>query len=306
MPHPVIEEWDATLRGGDPLAFPGYGPVDPESVRTGRTEHYAVIEGRFDVLGGSMGAVHGERVVRAYRQATDARLPVVVLASSGGARMQEGMVSLVQMARTAAASRAHAAAGLLQIAVLRSPTTGGVYASYASLADIRFADRGATIGFAGPRVVEQTLGITMPAGSHTAESALAAGVVDAVIDPSEEAAAIESALGLRAIPFLSPVPTAQVGSGDRTRGRPARGGKCCGRGPGAGDGDRPRVGGVRVVGGVAGGRSCRSGRGGDHRRAAGRAWWPTTGTRATDDPARRGSGWLGVPSRSRVALVCRW
>ncbi|MDQ3757690.1 MAG: acetyl-CoA carboxylase carboxyl transferase subunit beta, partial [Actinomycetota bacterium] len=157
--HPLQTEWDADLRGGDPLGFPGYGGAPPqESVLTGRTQHYALIESRFDVLGGSMGAVHGERVARAYRRAADERLPVVVCTQSGGARMQEGMVSLVQMARCAAAARAHAAAGLLSVAVHRSPTTGGVFASYGSLADVRAAVAGATVGFAGPRVVELTMG----------------------------------------------------------------------------------------------------------------------------------------------------
>src|SRR5438270_8322406 len=110
-PHPVVEEWDVDLSGGNPLGWPGYDPPAEESVVTGRTQHYAFVEGRFDVLGGWMGAVHGERVVRAWRRAADERLAMVVLTSSGGARMQEGMVSLVQMARTAAAAREHGRAG---------------------------------------------------------------------------------------------------------------------------------------------------------------------------------------------------
>lgn len=196
--HPLQTEWDADLRGGDPLGFPGYGgSPEIESVRTGRTDTYALIEGRFEVIGGSMGAVHGERVVRAYRRAIEARLPVVVLTSSGGARMQEGMVSLIQMARAAAAARAHAAAGLLSIAVYRSPTTGGVYASYASLVDLRAAVAGATIGFAGPRVIEMTTGRPLPESSHTAESAYAAGLVDAVLPDRQQTAWVEAALGLR-------------------------------------------------------------------------------------------------------------
>ena len=139
--HPLQTEWDADLTAGDPLGFPGYVPPTEESVLSGRCSvtlasgeaTYALIEGRFDVLGGSMGAAHGERVVRAYRRAADERLPVVVVTSSGGARMQEGMVALVQMARTTAAARDHAGAGLLQLAVHRNPTTGGVFASYGSL-----------------------------------------------------------------------------------------------------------------------------------------------------------------------------
>src|SRR5690349_19267718 len=100
-PHPTVLEWDTELTGGNPLSWDGYAAPDAETVTTGRTAAYAFIEGRFDVLGGSMGAVHGERVVRAYRRAVEARLPMVVLTSSGGARMQEGMVALIQMARTA-------------------------------------------------------------------------------------------------------------------------------------------------------------------------------------------------------------
>ncbi|HET9442681.1 MAG TPA: carboxyl transferase domain-containing protein, partial [Acidimicrobiales bacterium] len=205
--HPLQAEWDADLRGGDPLSFPGYRPPEVESVLTGMAAvptagsagtacRYALVQGRFEVLGGSMGAVHGERVVRAYRRATQERLPVVVVTASGGARLQEGMIGLVQMARTAAAARAHAEAGLLQVAVLRGPTTGGVFASYASLADVKAAETGATIGFAGPRVVELVTGRRLPAHSHTAESAFRAGLVDAVVPREEQPAWVEEALGL--------------------------------------------------------------------------------------------------------------
>jgi acyl-CoA carboxylase subunit beta len=204
-PHPTVAEWDADLAGGDPLAWAGYSPPHEESVVTGRTERYAFVEGRFDVLGGSMGAVHGERVVRAYRRAVDERLPVVALTASGGARMQEGMVSLIQMARTASAARAHSSAGLLSLAIHRHPTTGGVFASYGSLADVRAASPGATVGFAGPRVVELTTGEPLPPSSHTAESALAAGLVDALVPPDDEAAWIEAALGLRDLPPPKPL-----------------------------------------------------------------------------------------------------
>jgi acetyl-CoA carboxylase carboxyl transferase subunit beta len=190
--HEPQAEWDANLAGGDPLGFPDYAPPHPESVRTGRTAHYAYIEGNFDVLGGSMGAAHGERVVRAYRRAIVERLPVVVRTATGGARMQEGMVSLVQMARTAAAAREHAAAGLLSVAVFGNPTTGGVYASYGSLTDIRAAEVGATIGFAGPRVV---------AHRSTADDAYGAGLVDALLEPDDTIAWVETALDLRHVPL---------------------------------------------------------------------------------------------------------
>jgi acetyl-CoA carboxylase carboxyl transferase subunit beta len=190
--HEPQAEWDAELVGGDPLEFPGYAPPHEESVVTGRTAHYAFIDGNFHVLGGSMGAAHGERVARAYRRAIDERLPVVVRTSTGGARMQEGMVSLVQMARTAAAARDHAEAGLLSVAVFGNPTTGGVYASYGSLADVRAAEAGATVGFAGPRVV---------AHRSTAESAYANGLVDALVEAVDASAWVEGALGLRSVPL---------------------------------------------------------------------------------------------------------
>lgn len=209
--EPLVEEWDTDLTSGDPLGFPGYaaklGALDGESVRTGRAEHHVVVEGRFEVLGGSMGVVHGEKVARAFDRATEARLPVVVVTRSGGARMQEGMVSLIQMARAASAVARHSAAGLLSVAVLGSPTTGGVFASYGSLCDLRAAEAGATIGFAGPRVVAQTVGIDVANRSHTAETALAAGLVDAVLSPEDLAAWVDAALGLVDRPLrLRPLP----------------------------------------------------------------------------------------------------
>ena len=197
--HEVTEEWDTDVVAGDPLGFPGYAERSgrDESVRSGRTERYAFVEGRFDVFGGTMGAAAGERVVRAFRRATELRLPMVVATRTGGARVQEGMVALVQLARTADAARAHAEAGLLSIAVLGSPTTGGVFVSYASLCDLRVAHPGATIGFAGPRVAESTLGQSLPPGSHTAESLFDHGLLDDLVDPGAEAAWLDTALGAR-------------------------------------------------------------------------------------------------------------
>lgn len=216
-PHPIQTAWDPELCGGDPLSFPGYSARLPvaESVDTGVAvvpgpdgdRRYAFACGRFDVLGGSMGVAHGEKVVRAFGRAVQQRLPMVVICSSGGARMQEGMLALLQMARTASAAQAHAAAGLLSLAIWRSPTTGGVLASYGSLADVRAAEPGATVGFAGPRVVEMTLGTRLAEGSYTAESAYANGLVDALVAPPDQAAWIESALGWRDCPLPMPPPT---------------------------------------------------------------------------------------------------
>jgi acetyl-CoA carboxylase carboxyl transferase subunit beta len=198
--HPFVEKWDVGLRGDDPLNFPGYEPPENESVRTGRTEHYALIEGRFDVMGGSMGAAHGERVVRAFQRATDERLPVVVVTTSGGARLQEGMVALTQMARTSAAAVAHSHAGLLQVALMHSPTTGGVYASYGSLGDVRAASPGALIGFAGPRIVAETLHVDVNTDSHSAESAYEMGRIDAIVSEIDQPRFVEGVLGLRNLP----------------------------------------------------------------------------------------------------------
>jgi len=210
--HPVVQEWDAELKAGDPLGFPGYDErrraLAHESVRTGRTEHYAFIDGCFEVIGGSMGAAAGEKVVRAYRRAADLGLPMVVATRTGGARVQEGMVALAQLGRTASAAQGHAAAGLLSLAVYGSPTTGGVFASYGSLVDLRAAHRDAVVGFAGPRVAEGTLGATLPPGSHSARSLYDHGLVDELVDADEAGAWVEVALGLRsrALP-TRPLPT---------------------------------------------------------------------------------------------------
>ena len=205
--HPSVQEWDADVLAGDPLGFQGYEErrralaTTGEAVETGRTEHYAYIEGRFDVLGGTMGAAVGERVVRAYHRACDLRLPMVVTTRTGGARLQEGMVALVQLARTASAASRHAAAGLLSLGVYGSPTTGGVYASFGSLVDVRAAIEHAVIGFAGPRVAEDALGTSLPQGSHTAEAAYDAGLVDELVTVGGAADWVDVALGRRARPL---------------------------------------------------------------------------------------------------------
>lgn len=210
--HPLQAEWDLDVRGGNPLDFPGYDPPAEESVRTGLAVvgagegrvTYALIESRFEIAGGSMGAGAGEKVVRAYRRAVDEHLPVVVVASSGGARMQEGMIALVQLARTSRAASTHSRAGLLSIGVFRGAVTGGVLASYASLVDVRAAERATTVGFAGPRVVELTTGEPLPRGSHTAESAYDHGLVDAVLPAGELATWVEGALGATPRPPARP------------------------------------------------------------------------------------------------------
>ncbi|MDE3231368.1 MAG: acetyl-CoA carboxylase carboxyl transferase subunit beta [Chloroflexota bacterium] len=139
----------------------------------------------FRFMGGSMGSVVGERITVAFEYALSHRLPVVTVVNSGGARMQEGTISLMQMPKTAAAAQRFHAAGLFYCSVLASPTTGGVFASFASLGDVILAEPHAIIGFAGPRVAEQALGQRLPAGSHRAEALLEAGQLDGIVARQE-------------------------------------------------------------------------------------------------------------------------
>lgn len=221
----TFEEQDADLAGGDPLRFEGYdeqlGRARSESgMREACLWGWAEIEGAacalvvgdFSFLGGSMGVVVGEKVARAFDAARASELPVVVVCASGGARMQEGMVALVQMVKTAEAQRRHAAAGGGQVAFLTSPTTGGVYASFASRSDVILAEPRATIGFAGPRVVEELTGSEPPTDVHTAEFAFEQGLIDALVPPDEAAPTIARVLrGL----------TSSSGSGKRVAPRTA-------------------------------------------------------------------------------------
>jgi acyl-CoA carboxylase subunit beta len=134
----------------------------------------------FHFMGGSMGSVVGEQITVAFEYATRHRLPVVTVVNSGGARIQEGIISLMQMPKTAAAVQRFHASGLLYLSILASPTTGGVFASFAGLGDVILAEPKALIGFAGPRVAEQVTGQKLPAGSHRAEMLLTSGQLDTV------------------------------------------------------------------------------------------------------------------------------
>jgi acetyl-CoA carboxylase carboxyl transferase subunit beta len=200
---PLTEEWDRELASADPLGFPGYAgalaAAPGESIRTGLVASLGIravlIQSDFEIFGGTMGAVAGEKIVRSFRRAVDRRLPVVAVTRTGGARMQEGMASLIQLPRTVTAVDEHARSGLLSAIVYRSPTTGGVFASWASLLDVRAAEPHATMGFAGPRVVRQVTGEAPPAWSHTAESAHAAGLVDALVDRADQVAWVNAVLG---------------------------------------------------------------------------------------------------------------
>ena len=189
-----FEPWFEELESENPLNFPGYEEkVKATQEKTGLKEGVTVgrgkIYGEDAVIGvcdarfmmGSMGHVVGEKIARAVEQATREKLPVILFCYSGGARMQEGMVSLMQMAKTSAALEKHAKAGQLYISVLTDPTTGGMTASFAMLGDVILAEPGALIGFAGPRVIEQTIGEKLPEGFQRAEFQLKHGFVDAIV-----------------------------------------------------------------------------------------------------------------------------
>lgn len=186
-------EWDASLQSKDPLQFPGYAAkikagrlkirendavVTGEGAIGGRRAALFVMDGGF--MMGSMGSVVGEKITRVFERAIKKRLPVVGFTVSGGARMQEGMYSLMQMAKTSGAVKKHSDAGLLYIAVLTDPTTGGVTASFAMEGDILIGEPGALIGFAGPRVIEQTIRQKLPDGFQKAEFLLEKGFLDMV------------------------------------------------------------------------------------------------------------------------------
>lgn len=193
-----FEEWDEKLSTVNPLGYKGYEEkIDSLQEKTGLNEAIVIgkarIHGEETVLGvcdgrflmASMGHIVGEKITRAVERATKERLPVILFACSGGARMQEGMVSLMQMSKTAAALRRHSDEGNLYISVLTDPTTGGVTASFAMLGDIILAEPNALIGFAGPRVIEQTIGQKLPKGFQRSEFLLEHGFIDCIAERGE-------------------------------------------------------------------------------------------------------------------------
>lgn len=191
----TFEPWDEGIENSNPLDYPDY-PEKVESLKERFKLDEAVITGKCRIHGeetvlcvcdtrflmGSMGYVVGEKITRAVEKATEQKLPVIIFTCSGGARMQEGMVSLMQMAKTSAALKKHSDAGLLYITVLTDPTTGGVTASFAMLGDIILAEPGALIGFAGPRVIEQTIGQKLPEGFQRSEFLVEHGLIDGIIE----------------------------------------------------------------------------------------------------------------------------
>ncbi len=188
---------NSNLASDDPLKFIGHKSYQEslkaamtatdghEGIMTGtgrlaaRVVRLGVMDFRF--IAGSMGSVVGEKVTRLFESATAEGSPVITVAASGGARMQEGMLSLMQMAKTAAAVSRHSDAGLPYISVLTDPTTGGVLASFASLGDIIIGEPQAHIGFAGPRIIQQTLSEELPKGFQRAESLLEYGMIDIIV-----------------------------------------------------------------------------------------------------------------------------
>ena len=182
------------VTAGDPLSFPGYADkLAALRARTGADEAAVAAQGEIGgmpvvvcaldsrFMMGSMGVAVGERVARAVEHAREHRLPLVIFSASGGARMQEGIISLMQMAKTSAAAARHSAKGLLYITVLTDPTTGGVTASFASLGDIIIAEPKVVVGFAGRRVIEGTIRQHLPDDFQSAEFLLEHGFADMVV-----------------------------------------------------------------------------------------------------------------------------
>lgn len=189
-----FHELYSEMHAGNPLSFPGYSDK-VEMVRAASGEEEAVICGTAKIgkrscclfvmepefMMGSMGSAVGEKITSLFEYAAIHRLPVIGFTVSGGARMQEGLLSLMQMAKTSAAVKRHSDEGLLYIAVLTDPTTGGVTASFAMEADIILAEPGATVGFAGARVIEQTTRKSLPKGFQKSEFVLEHGFVDSIV-----------------------------------------------------------------------------------------------------------------------------
>lgn len=227
-------EHDADLHSGDPLVFIDRKPyghrLDAARARSGRAEAVvcgvATLDGRpvalgcfdFGFLGGSMGTVVGEKLARIVEHAVTERLPVVFFSASGGARMQEGVLSLMQMAKVNMALGRLRAAGLPYVSVLTDPTTGGVAASLAMVGDVNVAESGALIGFAGRRVIEQTIGERLPDGFQRAEFLLEHGMLDMVVERKDLRATLSRVLGLlcdASAEARTPVP---ADSGETARG----------------------------------------------------------------------------------------
>ncbi len=205
-----LDPWDSDLQPADPLEFTDDKPyVDRIAASQKKTGHpeavvigAAVLDQRpiafgcflFEFMGGSMGSVVGEKITRLFERATTERLPVVLLQASGGARMQEGILSLMQMAKSVAALGRLRAKAIPFVSCMLHPTTGGVAASFAFLGDVNIAEQNALIGFAGPRVIENTIRQTLPEGFQRAEFLLAHGMVDMVCSRLDMKARVSTVL----------------------------------------------------------------------------------------------------------------
>ncbi|ASK62981.1 acetyl-CoA carboxylase, carboxyltransferase subunit beta [Virgibacillus phasianinus] len=189
-----FQEWDQYLISNNPLGFPGYEEkLENDRIKTDLNE--AIVTGKGEIDGqptvvcimdsrfrmGSMGSVVGEKITRAVEKARKESLPIILFTASGGARMQEGVLSLMQMAKTSVAIKRFSEAGGLMFSIMTHPTTGGVSASFASIGDYNFAEPGALIGFAGRRIIEQTIREKLPDDFQTAEFLLEHGQLDKVI-----------------------------------------------------------------------------------------------------------------------------
>ncbi len=195
----TFQEWDAELTAMDPLDFPDYqSKINigqkitglKEAIITGAAKldglpfAIGVMDSRFIMA--SMGTVVGEKLTRLFETATEKRLPVILYIASGGARMQEGILSLMQMAKVTQAVAKHSEAGLFYSPILTHPTTGGVTASFAMQGDVILAEPGATVGFAGRRVIEQTIQSALPSDFQSAETVLANGFIDKIVPRSSQ------------------------------------------------------------------------------------------------------------------------
>lgn len=198
MDDGAFEEWDEDVVSVDPLEFPGYDKkIVQAQIKSGLRE--AVLTGKGTIEGqtvafgimdshfimGSMGHAVGEKIARLFERSTKERLPVILFTASGGARMQEGIISLMQMAKTSAAIANHSKEGLLYITVLTDPTTGGVTASFAMQGDIILSEPNALVGFAGRRVIEQTIKESLPENFQRAEMVLENGFIDKIVPRNE-------------------------------------------------------------------------------------------------------------------------
>lgn len=193
-----FEEWDAELKTTNPLKFPEYDKkLAQDQEKTGLNDAIVTGSGKINQMDvvlvvmdpffrmASMGGVVGEKIARALERAKDSKLPVIIFTASGGARMQEGMISLMQMAKTAMAVDRYDQAGGCLIVVMTNPTTGGVTASFASIGDYHFAEPNALIGFAGRRIIEQTIREKLPDDFQTSEFQLEQGQIDRIVKRSD-------------------------------------------------------------------------------------------------------------------------